>query len=816
MEIIRSKFPERFLSANKIESKEQEYRPETNVVRAFLLQEKTGEEIKKELKKGVLPKDLYFTKSVWILKTGKENSGQLMPVGGKIESSDLTDSEDVFEGLDKAIKREMLHETHLRVVSLEAAGRQNYSFEHSSRGQVDNNVFLFLARILPNDIPYPLDPEEDKFERFINLDLNQVAELLYFGKVVVDGIEMKLLDSFILDDEIRTQVAGASKTKIEENGTTQSLMRFANQMSAQEGRVKLNVLEKLFSILRLKENLIPNLEEKIKTWEQSLTTVKDLVAVNRIYQEIMESEFIKPDYLLEAVGLNNLEEEVKYMDDSKAKVLLHFISVLFMDKEWTDQYFEMVKKEKNGYIKNFLERMQKLLKRLGLENDQDLSDFNNLHRQLLKIHSLKENNELLKDSGEDGEIDRESKIISEEEVAEALKEVFDLHYDPRELAQDADKFIKNIAEKSLLPHVDQRHGTAGKILLDEISSASLLDLLKISIYNPDNDWLKKHFSSSELRRQAIYEARRKLILIWIIDSVKQTHVEKIKLGDGPFDKMWNQLVKEPTEENVCYCVKKYEKRQNKKGQTEEILVDVEIVDEEPKEGSFEKIAARTMEVEDGKLIVEVHKSVKTLDSTIRKHIILGLKDPKEISDIYRRSFVVLDKISPDGQKMSMTEMQSLEIETGQINYRTNSTDQNNSSIKKATITDVAPVIDIIKQILQNSQNKIKVLSFRPSNKMSTFGPGGNKNLRFAKFYLEHVDELGQIRTEEVQIFVPQPDSEKSAKYYHDIKIIDDAEYELSRLTDTRGRRSFVSNLYSPLIYPPITSVTKNSFNKRRG
>lgn len=814
MDNIRSKSPERFLSPN-IESREQERRTETNVVRAFLLQEKTRAEIAEEIKRGVLPKDLCFTKSVWMLKTGKENSGQLMPVGGKIESSDLAGSEDLFEGLDRAVKREMLHETHLRVVSLEAVGRQNYSFAHSQRGQVDNNVFLFSARILPTDIPYPLDPEEDKFERFVNLDIGQVAELLHSGKIVVDGVEMKLLDSFILDEETRVQVAGNSKTEIEEDSTTQSLVRFIDQMSAQEVRSKLDVLSKLFSILRLKSNSIPNLEEKIKIWEQSLTIAGNLFEVNKIYQEIMESEFVKPDYLLEAIGLANLEEEVEYMDDSESKVLLHFMSLLFMEKEWTDQYFEIVKKEKNGYIRNFLERMQRLLDRLGLKVDQDLFDYGSIYNQLLKVYSLKESGELLEDSVEDSEVGGESKIISEEDVAKALQEVFGLYYDPRELAHDADNFINNIAERALLPHVDKRYGTAGVFLLNEVSGASLLDLLKMSIYNPNNNWLRERFSSPKLRRQAIYEARRKLILLLTIDSVKQAHAEKLKLGNGPFYKMWNQLVGGPSGENVRYCIKKYEKRRNKKGQIEDVLADVEIIDEEPGEGFFEKTDGRIMKVEDGQLILEVHESVKTLDSTVRKHIVLGLKDPEEISDVYRRSLVVLDKISPDGQKMPMTEMQSLEIETGQIDYRTNPTNQNSSPIEKATITDVVPVIDIIKQILQNSQGKVKILSFRPSSKMSTFGPGGNKNLRFAKFYLEHTDELGQVRTEEVQIFVSQPDSEKSASYYYNIKINDDVEYELSRLTDTRGRRSFVGNIYSPIVYPPMRSVAKKSFSKRR-
>lgn len=791
--------------------REVEKAPIAEVVRSFVLKLKTKKEVALSLSSGVAPEDLYFVGSLFMHKSGAENSGQLMPVGGKVETTDT--QADKRKTLRRAMKRELLEETHLRSYKSEEIGLHRYSFEHSGRGErIQTEAAFFVDKVLPSDIPYALDPKADKFKEFVNLDLNRVAGLVSEHQVTLDsGETASILDSFIINDEARLAANPRAKTEVDADSVAQVLGGFLEKMQGEEMEAKRQIL---LSLLLLKFSSEDGYEtENFNFWKNRVIQVDNFYDIQNLYVEILKKFKVSPEEILEAVNYNNLAVEMEHTGNSRPEATLRFMVTLFMAKEWSDLYFMYA--EENEQIAKMLVDLNKLMSVLEKKGVVVVEEEDDFYKRLTRIHELV--NQWEEEDTDETEMAESRKIISDEEVQEIFKQAFGLKNEPAELADLVDNFIAHLAEESVLPYVERHYGTAGVNQEEKVSGNDFLSLLKLAVYKPDNQRLKQKYPDAANRKMVIFEARRKLVLILLAEEVKNFYDEEIKKGKVPIVKLWKKFTDDPTE--VTHRIPIYKKDDEGKYEldahdirilTDVIFKDEGELDEDERENS-EKVELSKMHLPSGVCTVEILPApTKSVDSVLRKYIVQGSLDV--VMDINRRTII----FHPNGE----TDENMFEFVESEVTYSALMQDLQTGKYeeeeRRIKVRESRAVLEIMQKIVEEGKGQVKIVSYRPSSRMDTHGPGGNPNLHFAKFYIQHTDEKGQKRMQEVQIFVPQEGRSESPSWFHAQKLLDDKRFGFERLTDTKGLRSFVELMWPAEIYgEQIASLHRKSPDGRK-
>ena len=177
------------------------------VVRVFLYQSRSVESIRDDEDIN----SLYFTNLVLLQKSGTVNPGQLMPVGGRVNPG---------ERLMRAAMRECVEETHLRPPerSIRPVGvKQRYSFDHSRRGRVENEVTYFKGKLAPPDldIAYALDVEEDNIRDFVYLKPDETKELLMGSGQIQHGGETMFVQDALSPSDVQRQASHTETSPVE-------------------------------------------------------------------------------------------------------------------------------------------------------------------------------------------------------------------------------------------------------------------------------------------------------------------------------------------------------------------------------------------------------------------------------------------------------------------------------------------------------------------------------------------------------------------------------------------------------------------------
>jgi 8-oxo-dGTP pyrophosphatase MutT (NUDIX family) len=749
-------------------SPEKELEKPRDVVRAFIVQSKSVDRLQRELSEVTDFQNLFLTKVVFAEKSAKseKNAGQLIPVGGKVDAKDKTP--------ERAILREMLEETHLRPTKLKACAQDlDYTLKTPEKDILIAQKF-FIVDILPSDYAYPIDPEEDKIRQFHGLDLAQLGELFGRGEIENDGSLVTLLGNLRLPIDEVEQDSSVVLAEEKKDIPFEIFTELSEELWKKEWRKREHVLSILFSTLEVEE-------EQVIEWMSQFKNAKTFFDFQILWRECLLSLEEKPDFekhFLAAVDLSNFSEETEknLPAESQVESIIRFMYTLLNTRFDFDDYFEIA--EQNPKLSDFVSKIRKFIDSVSSEKNG---------RGKLS-HSLAEKVKLIPN-------------IEEELLSHVFCEVFHLSEDVVSQRLDRiNKFINNIVDVGINPRVGAVYQRDLVSQITDISGAQLGRLLSYAFSLENPSWGDEAGSGKDallMKKRIVFEARRKLTLLFLFSEVDQSYAEVIKKGNEPIEKLVQGFLTLPQVRGEIVSLG------NERGEIENILVN-------PKEKSFRESAVikkqetRFRRFKPGTrgipFLVGNEVRTKQMDSVYRKVIVRGINDPKDIKDIYGRAFTIApDQENPLSKKyVSQREIRSLMIDG-----------------KLQNVNDFAPILDIL-EYYQNQPN-VRVFQYKATPELGentkSSGVGGGE-IRAAKFYIEHTDEKGITRFEEIQIFSSSEDG-KSALYWQSKKKEDDERYFLDRMLDTKGLRSFLELMFPTAIYgEPIHAMIQDKKTRK--
>ncbi|MFH2018431.1 MAG: NUDIX domain-containing protein, partial [bacterium] len=322
------------------------------VSRIFLTRSKSADKIIKEILAGKNPADIKFITAKWIEKDeGSENPRQLMPAGGKIKPDETAEA---------AAIREALEETHLRAADVEGLGNIRYSFHHKKSNQeltVDET--LFIGKILPSDVAYPLDPKEDKIAGFHDLDVDELAKLFEKGQINKESVDhaLHLLGHLNVKD---------SEEKKDPKEVQIVLDKFIKKMRDKEIDKKKSIFKHLLGLMVQNDLLVhegaeywleqfsiagydqQENEDFIRRFWEFFGEAKEIVPSNK------KDASLKQNLLCRAVDLSNFEEEIESANKlgSNIEATIRSIYALLEAKYYSEHYLQIM--AENEKMKGFV------------------------------------------------------------------------------------------------------------------------------------------------------------------------------------------------------------------------------------------------------------------------------------------------------------------------------------------------------------------------------------------------------------------------------------------------------------------------------
>lgn len=742
---------------------QREHEKVREVVRAFIVQSKSIDRIKTEFSEIEDFRDLFLTKVVLAEKSAQseKNAGQVTPIGGKVDAKDKTPAH--------AMLREMLEETHLRPVEWKALPTAlDYTLRTPKKDIAIDQKF-FIVDVLPSDYAYPLDPEEDKIEKFHGLDLSQLGSLFGNGEIENDGSTVTLLGNLRLPIAQIEQDSSVIFSEEKKEIPFQIFEELSGELWKKESKKRMSVLHILFDTLALSE------DEKT-SWFSRFENTETFFDSQLVWRECLLTLQKKSDFekhFLAAVDLSNFSEETKkdLPAESQVEAIIRFIYTLLNTRFDFDDYFEIA--EKNPKLSEFISKIKKFIDSVSTQKKRK----GKLSQSLAEKASFIQN-------------------LDSELLSHIFCEAFDLH--ENEVPQKLDrinKFINNIVDAAIYSRVGDSYPKDSVNQITDISGAQLGTLISYAFALENPSWGDDAGEGEEalrMKKRIVFEARRKLTLLYLFSEVDKNYAEVIKNGNEPIEKLVQGLLTLPQVKGEIISVS------SKDGNLENIFVNenLDISDENIKIKKQET-KFRRFKQKEGAVSFLVGNEVRTkqMDSVYRKVIVRGISNPKDIKDIYGRTFTLVEDPNSTNSKKYLVQRESRMLMIDG---------------KLQMVNDFAPILDIL-EYYQN-QKGVRITQYKATprlgEKMQSNSVGGNQ-IRVAKFYVEHTDEKGIERTEEIQIFSPSEDG-KSALYWQAKKKEDDERYFLDRMLDTKGLRSFLELIFPTAIYDePIHAMVQD-------
>jgi len=763
--------------------------------RVFVFQSKTTDQIRAELASGKTPDQLSFINLIFAEKsTDSISPNQLLPVGGSKRPGDKS-------SLDTA-KRRMLEETHLRPINIQKLGNMDYDLKDPRKEEPENiSATYYLAEVLPLDVAYSLNPQEDKIAGYHQIDLSTYRdEILQRGYHTVDvGSENER--KLPLIDSLRVAYkAGAQETSpnIIENISAQDVFQIQGKLVEE---LENKDFAKNQKILRHLVSLLDMDKHAIEYWEDEIDNAKNIIDTSKILKDLLayavkevyggDASAVQ-DLFLAAFDLSNFEEEIseKHAGRSHNEMVLRVVFSLLESKYNYDNYIELVKT--NPDLANFANRLEKFINILS--SDKSATD----ERQNL-AHQLKGLDEVDPELVEEAFFEAFFDFIPKN--AEGKKQ-FERRINKTLSAIDS-LLDEKIVRSKLAPIVRDQYNERLLTQVGEIRNANIFTLMKYALpgvgleekrrFKADQDQSSGPQDKNMLHR-VVFEARRKLAMLFLLLETDEYYDEVIYTGTQEIQELWNDIL-EPPKVN-CYLVE--ERNEDNE------LVNIETQFTMPESGNAQTMAVRPFKDKIGNTTMLVGQTGrrKERESLFRKMIVRGYDRPEDVKDINGRSLVIMPAKDRPVSDILKKEERVIEVCGKDNNGRLLCEDKN--------FEDHVAVLNIIEGLQKNKH--VKILEYKPTNEPGTTfasgGAGGDGKIRLAKFYIQHTDSKGVIRTEEVQVFSPSADGH-SGFYWEKKKKEDDENYDFERLLRTKGIHSFVEILFPARIYgKPIQNVNK--------
>jgi len=766
------------LADNKVETPELHIEQEKReVARVFVLQSRSDESVKQLCESlSVTGWDAtqlaerlageFLTHSLWIRKNkDARNPGQTSPVGGGKIPEDHDD-------ISRTAIRELLEEIHVRPVEMnqlqDREGNDlviHYEMKHrdpqKEQKDIENSVALFVAKILPSDVPHQQNQTEDKIDIFPRLNLSEKGLLWGKNELEKDG-GMTLMDSFQFEPKDITEGKNQiSFPDIEAHRRViaETMNALGIEARAFEAEKIIDVAKELVGIAEWKAEKTTDFAHLHELIAQMEHDQQDLPATQKLYSTLLK-ECAQHINLLEwfphAVERSNFKEELRNPGKSKIEGAMRF-AFLLAKSNLSLSEIAILKKE--------------------IEDEDGSSKVSNEYYDLIGF--LKKI--IRKDSGEDVtdemmvEYARSLDTAELEDNPDLLNDEFTRRTGIADLANKAariDKFLVNMFKLGLAKDkesatLDPERGGP----LTNVDGANLENLLLYAFEEPPASAIKANFLSEDSQTRLKFESLRKLFLLSALEPASQRYDQVLKLGKKKIEEMWSNLLF--IDEN-----------------TQQVSKGEHVAEHETRYmRGFKQI--------DGLLVTQDVRT-KQVDSYFRKIILRGFDDPENLWDIYGRSVVLAADPNVESTKTdSLFIREEFEVETFQMD------EAKNLVPHKQTVQEFPAVIKIIQQLQAQGA---KVVDYDPTNTPGTSfnsaGPGGGDPITMAKFYicLETNTSRGTTRRfEEVQVFSPTEDG-KTGFDNKETKEFYDQQRAVRRLLDTKGLRSFIELMFPVGIY----------------
>lgn len=770
--------------------------------RVFIYQSKSTDQIKAEILSGKTPAELSFINLIFSEKSADSISpNQLFPVGGSKLPSDKN-------SLGVA-QRRTLEETHLRPVNIKKLGSLKYDLK-DPREPVSTPIVTtcYLAKVLPFDVAYSLNPEEDKIAGYHQVDLSTYRDkILKKGYHVADegtSAERKLplIDSLRVNYEVDGE---EESPNIVENSSVQDVsgvqVKLMEELENKDFDKGQKIINNLISLLKMDNNAT-------EYWQNELSDSKDITKNSKLLKDLLEyatkevcdGDVLKvQDLFLAAYDLSNFEDEVteQHAGRSHNEMVLRVVFSLLETKYSYDKYIELIKE--NPDLANFANRLETFINILS-SSKSDIDDQKNLSHQLTGLDQV--DPKLVEDAFFEAFFD----FIPKDEVG---KEQFRKRIN-KTLTSINSLLDEKIVRSKLAPIVRKKYNERLLTQVGEIRNASIFTLMKYALpgvglkekrrFKVDENESSGPQDKNMLRR-VVFEARRKLAMLFLLLETDDFYDEVTNTGTQEIQNLWNEIL-DPPKVN-CYLTEKRDEKNQ--------LLDIEASFDLPDNDTAQEMAVRPFKDKNGNILMLVGQSLRTKEreSAYRKMIVRGYDEPEDIKDIYGRSLIVMPKKDAIGADILKKEERVIEV--------CDKNEKGSYFCEDKSFEDHSAVLDIIENLQKDRH--VKILEYKPTNEpgsaFKSSGAGGEGQIRLAKFYIQYTDDDGKISTEEVQIFTPSADGH-SGFYWEKKKKEDDENYEFERLLRTKGLHSFVEILYPAKIFPEsIQDLNKNIKKKKR-
>lgn len=700
--------------------------------------------------------NMHFVNSLWALKEGEASGGQLTPVGGKIDEDELPEA---------AAMRELVEETHLRSPerSIEKVGEQHYSFLHRGKNETMRRlVHYYKGKIsAPDfDIPYVLDPAEDKIAEFVSLSPSETWQLFAKGEIHRDGKVLKILDCLSPKAQDRAQ----SQTIINHSEREQVGREMFKHHLLTDARKKMQILSSLAEGILVKpvgDQASRPLKSPIigavnlNKWPEYSTEPADIpgrfqVAWNQLYHELTSFNFSNDQQAsLYVRAVNDFWKE-------------HIRDFTVADVQRAYDVTEMGAKLFNAFhYKKVSEQPRKYKAKFNLEtgvgvptanlvfallaDNLDYSKIKLLARGNPQTHRLLKRMQFLKEldtMSEEAWLEKFSNTTMSTGRGQDKKELRVLEIDSdiniQEMCQNINMYFEKLqGEADITVPLDQ---------LDEVKQAnSIKELVALAKGTVLSDRTDAPYRTEKVLQ---WEAKLKLTLLLLLNDAQRVRNEFMRRGTEPLDVLEDSLN----------------------------LSGVEV---------------------------RHRPEAKSIMSLLRKIIVRDqtLGTTNNFADVAKDVFgsaYIFNEVNPSDLEE--------QLYTIPHNPATNEpyiiTNKQGKRIYEITAPPV--LANMIFRLLEEGHGQVTAEEYTPlppaGKSITSKGPGGGGDVRYAKFYIKHTDDNGVERYKEMQCYVPDGATGRTAKEEYHRKKVDDQRYGKARLFATQGVRSFMELLRPASIY----------------
>lgn len=733
------------------------------VVRLFLFQSISPESIPDDADINAIE----FTRTIFLRKSGANNPNQLMPVGGKIDEG---------ETLPHAARREVVQETHVRPSPASVryfSTIQTYNFPHKTSGtQKHRRSYMLSGRLLPQpmDMPYALDPDEDKVAGFEYLSVSEVDALLLNGHIDTPHGRGELLDSLLFDararqerrvvadqveiedvhDELRITLALTEADK-KLSVMRQIIRRLLPTVTAQDRAPYKDLMNAMESKMEQIQGTIDALlnGKGADRVDITLPEVADMVErlVNELamnWQLMVEALHLTVDDVRAALRYSNTEATLHYaseqfdMERGKGIPTINLVFPLLLADDANFSDLRILAEHPQAHTLLQMTHLFSLASRLRSERTTDKQRQAIRHR----LESMFSSFAITPRNGEG--------VFTADDVSQYL-----FHSGLIDRSFQNDFYDLSTALDSYFERLQSEAHVRDDVSLDqvnEIKGQSLETLVQYAFGTaPDLE-----LAPAEHQRIVRWEAQRKLIEITMLHEVMNVRRSILRNGCSPIDQIERQI---ETASSVGG-----QRAIQLNGREHAVLIDRQ-------EKSPMSLLRKVM---------------------VRDQLILPLITHDSIAkDVFRESYVFTER--------------DADTHWNTFSAPCPMTDKDGKLLEHF---DAPVVVGELIQALAHAGagEQMRIVEYKqPPKEGETFvsaGPGGGAPIRMAKFYIGHTDTAGVVRYREVQVFFPHGEGESwepGEVAYHQKKV-DDMHYGVRRLFDTGSLRSFMELNFPAEIY----------------